>query len=142
MPPPSHIASEWDVQQAVYSQLASHSALTSLLPTGANSVFDHVPDHVAFPYIASGDMTARPLATQGGSGRDIMLDIHAYSRSAGYKELKILMAAIYNRLHQASFGISGHSLILCEEIQSEMTLEDDGLTRHGTMRFRIITEPV
>lgn len=142
MPPPSNIASEWDVQAAVYGYLTSHSALTTLLPTGANSIFDHVPDRVAFPYIASGDMTARSIATQGSSGRDIMLDIHAYSRAAGYKELKAIMAAIYNRLHQANFTITGHSLIMCEENQSDMTLENDGLTRHGVMRFRIITEPV
>jgi hypothetical protein len=133
--------SSWAVQAAVYSRLCADAGLTALLAAGVDSVFDHVPQGSAFPYIALGNLSARPMETQGGGGYDITLDIHCYSRALGMKEARGIMSAIAAVLHDADFSVSGQNLILCRMTEQETTLEPDGETRHGLQRFTIITEP-
>jgi hypothetical protein len=133
--------SSWAVQAAVYSRLCADAGLTSLLAAGAASIFDHVPQGSAFPYIALGSLAARPLETQGGGGYDISLDIHCYSRALGMKQARAVMAAVASALHGADFAVTGQVLVLCRLTEQETALEPDGETRHGLQRFTIITEP-
>lgn len=133
--------SAWAVQAALYTRLCAASAVTALLAAGAGSVFDHVPPGSAFPYIALGDMAAQPLETQTGGGHDITLDIHVFSRAPGMKETRAIMAALSALLHEQDFAVTGQNLILCRMAAQDTRLEADGETRHGTQRYRIITEP-
>jgi hypothetical protein len=130
----------WPVQAAIYGVLAGATALTAQLADGADSVFDHVPQGSAFPYIVLGESAAEPLETQTGGGCDITIDIHAYSRALGMKEAKAVMAAISGALHGQNFAVTGQRLVFCR-LQSQQ-LRQDGETRHGVQRYRIITEPV
>lgn len=130
----------WPVQAAIYGVLAVAPALTALLAEGGSSVFDHVPQGSAFPYIVLGDSAAQPLETQTGGGCDMTIDIHAYSRALGMKEAKAVMAAISDCLHGQDFAIAGQRLVFCR--LTSQTLRQEGETRHGVQRFRIITEPV
>jgi hypothetical protein len=131
--------SAWAVQAAVYSRLAATAPLTSLLTGG---VRDHVPPGTPFPYLVLAEMRLRSLDTQQGGGHDITLALRSYSRGEGMKELRSIMAAVFDALHNASFTVSGQTLVLCQEIEAETRLEPDGLTRSGLQRFRIVTEPV
>jgi hypothetical protein len=130
----------WDIQKAVYDSLSSDGVLTALLADGADSVFDHVPPGSAFPYIVIGEMSSRPLDTMGGHGRDVSVTIHSYSRGRGMKELKAIMCAVFEGLHDADFAIDGHDMISCRETVTDCFVEQDGDTRHGVQRFRIVTE--
>ncbi len=130
----------WPVQAAIYGVLAGATALTAQLAAGAESIFDHVPQGSSFPYIVLGDSAGAPLETQEGGGFDSTLDIHAYSRALGMKEAKSLLAAVSAALHDQNFAVSGQRLIFCRLVSQELRLE--GETRHGVLRFRIITEPV
>ncbi|TAL39636.1 MAG: DUF3168 domain-containing protein [Alphaproteobacteria bacterium] len=134
--------SAWDVQTAIYSRLSGTSALTALLAAGAAGVCDHVPEGMAFPYVVLSTLQAQPGDTQQTHGYDITLSIASYSRGEGMKELRGIMAAIYDTLHDASFSVPNQTLILCRQLSSETQLEQDGVTRAGLQRFRIITEPV
>ena len=129
----------WPVQAAIYGVLAGNSALTAQLAEGASSVFDHVPQGSAFPYIVLGNSAAQPLETQSGGGCDSTVDIHAYSRALGMKEAKSVMAAVSDALHNQNFTVAGQRLVFCRLISHE--LRQEGETRHGISRFRIITEP-
>ncbi|MBI1215685.1 MAG: DUF3168 domain-containing protein [Alphaproteobacteria bacterium] len=133
--------SSWAVQAAVYGQLSINGSLTSLLANGSASVFDHVLPDAAFPYVVIGETSAKPLNTQQTQGYDITLAIHSYSRAAGMKELRGIMAAVRAILDDAALPLSGHALVLCDAVSDEARLEADGLTRHGVQRFRIVTEP-
>ena len=134
--------SAWDVQAALYSRLTGASALTLLLPAGAGGVCDHVPQGLAFPYVVLSSLQAEPDDTQQTHGYDITVSIASYSRAEGMKELRGIMAVIYDTLYDASFTVPNQSLILCQQLSSETQLEADGITRAGLQRFRIITEPV
>lgn len=130
----------WPVQAAIYGVLAGDAGLAALLANGADSVFDHVPQASAFPYIVLGESAAQPLETQEGGGCDMTVDIHAYSRALGMKEAKAIIAAVSAALHDRNFTVIGQRLVLCR-LQSQQ-LRQEGETRHGISRFRIVTEPV
>ena len=130
----------WPVQAAIYGVLTSAGALTAQLAEGTDSVFDHVPQGSAFPYIVLGECAAQPLETQGGGGCDMTVDIHAYSRALGMKEAKAIIAAVAAALHDRNFTVTGQRLVFCL-LQSQQ-LRQEGETRHGISRFRIITEPI
>ncbi|MEZ0226537.1 MAG: DUF3168 domain-containing protein [Alphaproteobacteria bacterium] len=134
--------SAWDVQTALYARLTGTSALTALLAAGSNGVCDHVPQGLAFPYVVLSSLQATASDTQQTHGYDITISIASYSRSEGMKELRGIMAVIYDTLHDAGFAVPNQSLILCQQISSETQLEPDGITRAGLQRFRIITEPL
>lgn len=134
--------SAWDVQAALYSRLAGTGALTALLPAGASGVCDHVPEGLAFPYVVLSGLQAQGNDTQQAHGYDITLSIASYSRAEGMKELRGVMAAIYDALHDAGFTVPNQALILCRQLSAETRLEADGITRAGVQRFRIITEPL
>lgn len=134
--------SAWDVQTALYSRLAGAAGLTALLAAGAAGVCDHVPEGLAFPYVVLSGLRTEASDTQQSHGYDITLTIASYSRAEGMKELRSVMAAIYDALHDASFTVPNQTLILCRQISAETQLESDGITRAGLQRFRIITEPV
>lgn len=130
----------WPVQTAIYGMLTGTSAVTAQLADGADSIFDHVPQGSAFPYIVLGGCATQPLETQSGGGCDTVIDIHAYSRALGMKEAKAVMAAVSDALHSQNFAVAGQRLVFCRLISQE--LRQEGETRHGISRFRIITEPV
>lgn len=130
----------WNVQAGIYTCLAATSNLTDLLADGTQSVCDHVPAGAVFPYIVIGDMSSRPLDTQRYQGRETTATIHSYSRAAGMKELKSIMIAVQEALHDVDFSVNDETLVLCQEISSDNFLDSDGETRHGVQRFRIITE--
>jgi hypothetical protein len=136
------IDSSWDVQTALYTRLTAATALTAQLAGGADSILDHVPAGTPFPYVVMGEMEARPLETQGVAGSELTLTLHSYSRGAGFKEVRSIMASINTSLHNANFAVPNQVLVLCRWLQSETRLEEDGLTRHGIQRFQVITEIV
>jgi len=136
------VDSVWDIQTAVFARLSSDTNLTALLADGAGGVRDHVPPATAFPYLVIGETRSKPMDMVGYSGYESYLTIHVYSRSAGMNETRQIMAAVYDRLHNADFSIPSQHLVLCQLQQSEARLEVDGKTRHGSQQFQIITEPL
>jgi len=133
--------SSWDVQSGVYTLLTTTSALTALLAAGAGSILDHVPAGTAFPYVVLGETHCRPMDSHAFSGNEVTLTLHTYSRGVGMQETRSIMAAMYDALHNADFAVPNQVLVLCQSIESTTALEDDGLTRHGVQRFRLVTEP-
>ncbi len=140
----------WDVQTGVYALLTTTPALTALLANGAAGILDHAPAGTAFPYVLLGAAASQPDDTQGFSGNEVTLTIDTYSRSAGMEETRKIMSAIFDALHNAVFAVPHQVLVQCQCAGSATAVEADGLrryeqnalVRHGTQKFRIITEPV
>lgn len=129
----------WDVQSAIFATLAADSNVTSLLADGANSIYDHVLANANFPYIALGESSAREIE---GGAFEVNINVHSYSKSSGMNEVKQIMTAIFDCLHNAEFNIPNHNLIMCVMEASTARLEGDGKTRHSSQQFSIITEEI
>lgn len=120
-----------EIQQAVFDRLASDSSLT---------VYDHVPEDAAFPYVVIGEDTHVPFDTDDSLGAESTVTIHVWSRYRGKKEAKEIQGIIYDALTRQELTIDGYDLITIEFEYSDVLLDPDGITRHGVQRFRFLTE--
>lgn len=125
------------VQTAVYGALVANAGVTALI---GSRVYDHVPADAAFPYVVIGETEAEPFDDKTKSGMVQAFGVHTWSRARGAKEAKDVMAAVSAALHRAGLTVTGHELAWIRFTESELMLEDDGLTRHGVQTFEIATQ--
>ena len=127
-------------------ELAVQKAIYDALVAAGMTVRDDVPmpddaaDSADFPYVTVGDATYEPFDTDDSIGADAVAEVHAWSRYAGRKEVKELQEQIYNALHHVALNVAGFHLLTCDFISSETSLEDDGKTRSGVSRFRVLID--
>jgi hypothetical protein len=126
-------------QEAVYAQLMSDAPLQALIGTPAR-IYDVVPPDAQFPYVTLGDMTVRDFDTKDRTGFEQVCVLHAWSRYRGRKELKSILQAIFDRLHQAALSVAGGDFVSCQFLSCSVGAENDGLTLHGVMRLRIVVQ--
>lgn len=126
----------WALQQAVYTRLTGYGDLTALI----DAVYDHVPQNPTFPYVQIGDETAVPFDTHDSIGSEATITIHSWSRYRGKKETKQIQREIYNALHRHALSVSGVTTVDCQWEFADSFIDDDGLTRHGVQRFRVILD--
>ena len=120
------------LQEALYSRLNGDGALGALI-TG---VYDAVPDDTTLPIVVIGPTTTSDDGSKTLDGRDYIFNVDVWSDYRGMKETKNIAARVYALLHEFDLSVSGANLIdLRCEFSSEV-LENDGVTRHGVMRFR------
>ncbi len=131
--------SQWPVQEAIYGALIGDPTLQGLLGNPAR-VFDHAPQGSDFPYLVIGESQASQFDTKTESGLDQRLTLHTWSRYRGLKETKEIMAAVIDALDGQSLAVGGHALVLLRFEFATTIVDDDGLTRHGVQRFRVLTQ--
>lgn len=128
----------WELQKAIYAALTGDSTLMGMV-TG---VFDHVPAEQAHPYVVIGEDTAREWGAKGLDGQEHTLALHVWSRERGRKEIKEVMGEVYRILHDANLTLTGHILVNLRFEMAKSLLDEDGITYHGTTRFRAVTHGV
>jgi hypothetical protein len=125
-----------ELQKAVYAALSADTTLATLV-TG---VYDYVNSEAVFPYVVLGGGSNRDHSTKTTAGAEISFALHVYSREGGHKETLSIMERLHAVLHQAALSLTGHTLILMRFDGSDVARLSDGLTYHGAMRFRALTE--
>lgn len=130
----------WELQTAVMATL--RAALATAGPGGsAVPVLDDVPQGQAYPYVAVGDMTVADASDKTEDGEDHSITLHVWSRYAGRKEVKGLLADIKSALHDQALSVTGHDLVMLRFEFANDFLDPDGKTRHGVIRFGAMTNP-
>lgn len=124
-------AASWPLQVAILAALRP-----ALAPV---PVLDDVPQGQTFPYVVIGEDTVTDWPMLGDdAAEEIDATLHVWSRYAGRKEAKELMATIKVALHDQSLAVDGHNLVLLRFSFETLFIEPDGLTRHGVIRFRAL----
>lgn len=127
----------FDLQKGVYSTLIS-AGITDSSGSAITGVFDDVPEGTEYPYITIGEDTAVDVSSKDKTIFEHTLTIHAWSQYRGRRDIKELMEQVHNALHNVAITVDGASLCnLRQEFQTTL-LENDGITRHGVMRFRAV----
>lgn len=127
----------WEVQTAIYSRLTGDPTLSGLV---GGRIFDDIPQGSDFPYVRLGDEN-----TTDDGGKDYVanqraISVEVFSRYAGSSEAKRVMSAVYDLLHEQGLTVSGQQVVLMRhEFSSPVFMDPDGLSRHGSMRFRLFT---
>ena len=126
----------WELQLAIFARLNAFAALTALV----DDIYDHVPQEALFPYLRIGEFTGIPFDTHSDQGGDNTITIHSWSRHRGFMEIKQIQRETYNALHRFALVVTGFDTIDCVYESADTFLDDDGLTRHGVQRFRVILD--
>jgi len=125
----------WNLQKAIYDTL--DGSVTGM--DGASvTVYDDVPEDVSYPYVILGEETTANNGSVTLDGVEHTLTIHVWSQYRGRREIKEIMESVYSLLHNTAISVSGASLVNIRQEFSTTLAENDGITRHGVMRFRVV----
>jgi hypothetical protein len=133
-------SASWPLQQAVYAVLAASAPLTTLL--GGARIYDDVPQAAPFPHVSLGQTSSNDWGTGTEDGEEHILTLHVWSQAGGRGEAQRIMGAMRDALHTASLTVTGHTLISLRQQFSDVRRDPDGVTIHGLVRYRAVTEPV
>jgi Protein of unknown function (DUF3168) len=133
-------SASWPLQQAVYGVLSNHVPLTTLL--GGARIYDDVPQAAPYPHVSLGQTSSSDWGTGTEDGEEHILTLHVWSQGGGRAEAQRIMGAIRDALHTASLAIAGHTLVSLRQQFSDVRRDPDGITVHGIVRYRAVTEPV
>jgi hypothetical protein len=126
------------LQKAVYAALVADDATGALV---GDRVYDAAPRAATFPYVSFGDGTVRDWSTGTEEGAEHRLVLHAWSRERGRREAWAIIEALKAALHDAELELDGHALANLRFEFGDAALDPDGITWHGVIRFRAVTEP-
>ena len=70
------------------------------------------------------------------------MTLHVWSRAAGKKKVHEIMTTIEDLLHDQALPVTGQTLVNFRHEFSDARRDNDGETYHGTVRYRVVTEPV
>ena len=130
---------QWELQKAVYQWLAADAALQAEIGDPAR-IFDDPPPDALFPYLTLGEARMSDWkGVEGGLEHDVKL--YVFSRYAGRREVKRILGAVYDALHEAALTVTGHNLINIRFVFADAFRRSDGETYQGVARFRAVTQP-
>src|SRR5262249_52585395 len=126
------------VQAAVHARLTADSAVQALLGSPVR-LYDHAPPATPYPFVRYGDQRADAYDTRDSADLAILFTLEVYSRYRGRHELRTIEEALYAALHNQSLSLTGGGTAHCAFTSADQTLDADGLTYRGRLRFRILT---
>lgn len=129
---------QWELQKAVYEALKADAALQAQIGDPAR-IFDDPPVGAVFPYLTLGEARASDFkGVDGGLEHDLKL--YVFSRYAGRREVKRILAAVYDALHEAALTLTGHDLVNIRFVFADAFRRLDGEIYQGVARFRAVTQ--
>ena len=133
-------SASWPLQQSVYAALSGNAPLNALL--GGARIYDDVPQAAPYPHVSLGQTSSSENGTGTEDGEEHILTLHVWSQNGGRGEAQRIMGAVRDALHTASLTVTGHTLVNLRQQFSDVRRDPDGITLHGIVRFRAVTEPV
>lgn len=134
-------------QSAINAALAAvYAALNvagfTALATGG--VYNGAPQRAAMPYAWVGSPTENRLDCFQSPGKDVTVQVHAFSVERGDKEAAVIISKAIELLHYQPLTVANHALIGCQYEQTfdgGMDVEDGlGQVRHLVATFRLQLE--
>ena len=132
-------SASWQLQQAVYGVLSGSAPLAALL--GGPRIYDDVPHGAVYPFVTMGQTSSSDWGTGSGDGEEHIVTLHVWSSFGGRSEAQVIMGQIRDLLHTAHVTLTGHTLVNLRQQFSDIRREADGVTIHGLLRYRAVTQP-
>ena len=126
------------LQKAVYAALTADPGVGALI---GDRIYDIAPREAVFPYATVGRMTQTDWSTGTEDGAEHRLALDVWSREHGKSECHAIAEAIRAVLHDAALALDGHALVNLRMESVDTARDPDGITIHGVLRCRAVTEP-
>ena len=127
----------WALQKALYLALASNAGLKAEIGDPPR-LYDDAPAGAALPYLLLGEAREAPLAGHDGAFEHD-LRFTAHSRHGGRREVKRVVAALYDALQDAAIAVEGARLVSLRFVFADV-FRRDGELYSAVVRFRAVTE--
>ena len=102
-------------------------------------VLDFAGPNQSYPYCTIGEFTGGQSDTIGEQAVDLEVTVHLWSRQPGMQEVQTLMETAKDALDRARLPAAGFHWVDTIFIFAQTLRDIDGQTRHGVLRFRILT---
>jgi Protein of unknown function (DUF3168) len=120
-----------EVQTAIYDAL-----VPALDPV---PVQDQAGPNQVFPYVTIGEFIGGQFDTLTEQSIDLELTVHVWSRQAGMQECQQIMTLAKDTLDRKRLPAVGFQWVDTIWEYAQTLREPDGVTRHGVLRFRVLT---
>jgi len=125
-------------------QAGIYTRLTAQL---SETVYNHVSQKAAFPYVRIGDDIINNITTKDVPLWDIASTIHVFTKGAGSKTNNAIVSNIIDALdrQEANISLTGYNVVKCE-LESEQSFQEEGYEGekdhyyHGVVTFRLLVE--
>lgn len=107
----------------------------------SDRVYDDPPPGVTFPYITIGRIESRAIDVSEREALEHGMTLHVWSRYGGRAEALEVIAALRGCLHNAALDVADRRLVLLFAQFADVFRSGDGITTHGVVRLKAITEP-
>lgn len=102
-------------------------------------VFDYVKQDQVAPYVTISDTTMSDYSSDGSTGFNALVTIHTWSDYRGDAECKYLQGQIYDLLQRADVPVVGFNVLGCDFVADNgVSLDPNGITKHGVQQFRVL----
>lgn len=131
------------LQRALYEALRADAGVSALV---GDRIYDEVPRapggdvRAQKPYVSIGEDEVIADKADCLDGAEITITIHAWSAGPGAVEVKRITSAIKQALDGEQLELVGQNAFEIEFEGARHLTEQDGLTRHGVVTFRALTE--
>jgi hypothetical protein len=123
------------LQVAMVTALKADNALAAFVGV---RIYDDPPASATFPYVQVGEGQVVGDDTEDcGDGSEVFIRTHAWSRAAGFPEVKRIAAEV-RRVLKVAPSLSGFDVTVVEFVQSQFLRDPDGLTRHAVVEHRYL----
>lgn len=127
-----------ELQTAVIAILRADAALVAMLaPKG---IYDRVPPGAGYPLVSWGPEQAISDDASCIAGEEIFLQLDVWSRQPGFAETKKIASRVKLILHHADLAMPGPALVDIEVETIRYMRDPDGLTSHGVITLKAMTE--
>lgn len=120
-----------EVQKAFYDALTP--ALAPVL------VLDQAGPNQEFPYATIGEFICGETDTLTEQSIDLEVTVHVWSRQPGMQQCEDLMTIAKDTLDRKVLPVTGFQWVTTIWNYAQTLREPDGQTRHGILRFRVMT---
>lgn len=120
-----------EVQTAIYAALVPAVAPVPVLDLAG-------PDQ-EYPYLTIGEFTAEHDDALTEQAVNFELTVHVWSRQGGMQECQQLMTATKDALDRRRLSAAGFQWVDTIWHFAQTMRDPDGVTRHGILRFSVLT---
>lgn len=128
-----------EIQVAIVARLKVDIDVAALID---GRVFDRIPRSASgevtatFPFVSFGPEQEIPENADCLDASEIILQIDAWSRDPGYREVRRVAKAVVASLDESSLPIADNALVYFEYDGRRILRDPDGLTSHAVLTFR------
>lgn len=119
-------------------QAGIYSAIDAATTT---PVHGHVDQGASYPYVHLLEMELNNNDTQTETGFDGFFLVHVWDDSRTNSVARDIQKEIYDALQYAQPVVTGWCISTIYQEFATINVLNDGITRHGVQRFRILFEP-